>query len=137
MNNEIWKDVLGYELVYQVSNLGRVKRIAHYKNTYSGRVLTQNLDNKGYLRVHLSKNNKSINRSIHQLVLEAFVGPKPDGLQGRHLNGNRLDNQLINLQWGTPSENQKDSIRHGTKFQPNTRGSNSGQANCRISSNGI
>lgn len=128
MNSEIWRDVFGYESVYQVSNIGRVKRIAPYRNTYVGRLLTLNLDNGGYLRVHLSKNGKSINRSVHQLVLEAFVHPRSRGLQGRHLNGDKLDNRLTNLRWGTRSENQKDSIRHGTKFQPNTSGSNSGMA---------
>lgn len=128
MSSEVWKNIPGYELVYQVSSLGRIKRISYYRNTYPGRVLTPNLDSRGYLRVHLSQNNKSINRSIHQLVLEAFVGPRPKGLQCRHLNGNRLDNRLANLKWGTPAENQKDSIRHKTKFQPNTRGSNSGMA---------
>ena len=66
-------------------------------------------DTCGYLRVNLHPE-----RPIHQLVLEAYVGPCPEGMQCRHLNGNKQDNNLDNLRWGTQSENQQDSIRHGT-----------------------
>ncbi|MFV0400614.1 MAG: HNH endonuclease signature motif containing protein [Oscillospiraceae bacterium] len=51
---------------------------------------------------------------VHKLVLEAFVGVRPEGMVCRHLNGNSLDNRLLNLCWGTPQENVRDSIRHGT-----------------------
>jgi len=53
-------------------------------------------------------------RYMHRLVLEAFVGPAPDGHEARHLNGDRLDNRLVNLKWGTPHENAADKLRHGT-----------------------
>ncbi len=53
-------------------------------------------------------------RYVHRLVLEAFVGPCPEGMQCRHDNGNPHDNRLENLQWGTPLDNMKDKIRHGT-----------------------
>lgn len=53
-------------------------------------------------------------RYVHHLVLEAFVGPRPHGMQCRHINGNSLDNRLKNLAWGTPSEDNYDRVRHGT-----------------------
>ncbi len=53
-------------------------------------------------------------RYIHQLVCEAFHGPRPDGLQVRHLNGIKTDNRASNLVWGTPAENHADKVRHGT-----------------------
>lgn len=53
-------------------------------------------------------------RYLHHLVLEAFVGPKPRGMQCRHINGDSLDNRLENLAWGTPSEDNNDRVRNGT-----------------------
>lgn len=68
----------------------------------------------GYLLVSFSRRNKRRLRFVHVLVLEAFVGPRPEGFYCRHLNGNPQDNCLSNLCWGTPKENAADSIRHGT-----------------------
>jgi hypothetical protein len=53
---------------------------------------------------------------VHCLVLECFVGPRPPGMQGRHLDGNRDHNYLENLAWGTPKENHADCLRHGTRM---------------------
>jgi hypothetical protein len=53
---------------------------------------------------------------VHVLVLETFFSPRPEGLQCRHLNGNKRDNRLVNLDWGTPMENYDDRVRHGTQF---------------------
>lgn len=77
----------------------------------------QRLDTKGYLRVNLKDGScpvkdKQIN--VHTAVLMAFVGPKPDGMECRHLNGNCCDNRLVNLCWGTHQENMQDQVRHGT-----------------------
>ncbi|KAF5069667.1 HNH endonuclease [anaerobic digester metagenome] len=80
------------------------------------RILSQRI-HKGYYRVNL-KNKKSKSgfstEPVHKLVLETFVGARPEGMLCRHLNGNALDNRLINLCWGTPKQNAQDSIRHGT-----------------------
>jgi hypothetical protein len=69
---------------------------------------------RGYLQVYLNKNGKSYRRRIHQLVLETYIGPCPEGMECRHLNGNSQDNKLENLKWGTPKENVQDAVRHGT-----------------------
>ncbi len=71
-------------------------------------------DRFGYNTVSLRKNKKSYKKFVHRLVLEAFAGDCPDGQQCRHLNGNRKDNRLENLKWGTRSENQMDRVKHGT-----------------------
>jgi hypothetical protein len=71
----------------------------------------------GYLGVTIGGGRKL----IHRLVLESFVGPCPEGMQCRHLNGNRQDNRLVNLCWGTPVENWQDRKKHGhgTKGEAN------------------
>lgn len=64
----------------------------------------------GHLRVDLPGRRAY----VHHLVMEAFVGPRPDGIETRHLNGDPADNRLSNLVYGTKAENTKDSVRHGT-----------------------
>lgn len=64
--------------------------------------------------VTLFVDGKSIQKSVHRLILEAFDGPCPDGMEARHLNGNKLDNRLRNLAWGTRKENMQDRTKHGT-----------------------
>ena len=63
-------------------------------------------------------------RTVHSLVLEAFVGPRPEGMECRHLNGDRKDNRIENLRWGTRAENAQDRVIHGT----DSKGERSGQA---------
>ena len=70
-------------------------------------------DRCGYLRVDIYR-SKNRTRKVHRLVLEAFVGPCPEGWLCRHLNGVRDDNRLSNLRWGTVAENRRDMERHGT-----------------------
>lgn len=72
----------------------------------------------GYRTVGLRRNHKTHRRFVHALVLEAFVGPRPLGLQCRHLDGNRTNNRIENLCWGTAQENQDDINRHGTRWVP-------------------
>ncbi len=68
---------------------------------------------QGYPAVTLHNNGARRRAMVHHLVLEAFVGPRPDGMQARHLDGNRWNPSLSNLCWGTWEENQADRIRHG------------------------
>lgn len=69
---------------------------------------------KGYLRVPLRNGTERKMVTIHSLVLTAFVGPRPDGAHGCHSNGDKEDNRISNLRWGTASENYDDKRRHGT-----------------------
>lgn len=106
-----------------------MKRIAGFCNyfvTVDGRVrsmrgrwgrgcwLKPHTNMDGYLRVSLCSGGHSQVCTVHRLVLQTFVGPCPPGMQCRHLNGVRTDNRLGNLCWGTPSENNQDTVRHGT-----------------------
>ena len=112
MTKEIWKDVIAYEGIYKVSNLGRVKRIG---NGSDGRKLSERIMNqkasgwKGkYLSVVLTKNNESKNQYVHRLVGIAFYGmPKNNKTQINHIDGNKHNNCLNNLEWVTAKENQQ------------------------------
>jgi len=116
---EEWRDVAGFEGLYQVSNHGRVR--SRYKPGARGelsaywaiRKLT--VDSRGYPCVSFRLNDKAIKPPVHRLVLEAFVGPCPEGMECRHLDGNQENNQLDNLAWGTHVENMEDKLRHGTE----------------------
>jgi hypothetical protein len=78
-----------------------------------------------YFTVHIrNRGKKAGNVRVHRFVLEAFVGPRPPGMQGCHNNGNSLDNRLANLRWGTHADNVADRMRHGTT----PRGEMSGNA---------
>ena len=124
--SEQWLPVVGYEGFYEVSDMGRVRSLdratpmktATGKMTMrrvAGRILKPGTAGRGYPYVNLMREHKrQKTRDVHRLVLEAFVGPKPDGLVTRHLNGDRLDNRLENLAYGTYSENMADNLRHGT-----------------------
>jgi hypothetical protein len=76
--------------------------------------LAQQTMPNGYRRVRLSIGGVSRGKSVHALVLEAFVGPPSTGMEGCHWDNNRANNRLVNLRWGTHSENMLDQVRHGT-----------------------
>lgn len=79
-----------------------------------GKPLKASLGKSGYTQVVLCGNKNHTYKSVHRLVLETFVGPCPDGMECCHNNGIKDDNKLENLRWDTKSNNQKDSIKHGT-----------------------
>lgn len=119
---EQWRPVAGYEDSYEVSHIGRVRSVGRWRNTrrgesnrwQPGKLLKQEKRSKyGHRRVTLYNNRNPVRRAVHQLVLEAFVGPRPDGLWVLHRDGNPSNNHVRNLYFGTPSENQYDRVRHG------------------------
>lgn len=114
MENEIWKDIPGYEGEYQVSNMGRVKSTVFYKGTKE-RLLTLSErklpHKKGYLRVRLGRRPSRDCISVHRLVMEVFVGKS--NKQVNHINEDKQDNRLENLEYCTNRENT--SMYHSTK----------------------
>jgi len=110
---EEWRDVPGYEGLYEVSSLGQVRSTAR-PGTVGG-ILKAELGKrkKDYYRVSLWKSGANRRLGVHQVLALAFL-PNPDNLPiVRHLNDDHLDNRLENLAWGTVADNQQDSVRNG------------------------
>jgi len=108
---EEWRPIFEYEGVYEVSSLGRVKRVAGCNSSKSGSIRKSHVGNNGYVVMNLSKNGSVKGFSEHRLVTRAFLGPCPDGMQVNHKNGIRHDNRLENLEYLTPSDNARHSFR--------------------------
>lgn len=104
--DEIWCDIPDYEGVYEVSNLGRVRRIK------TGRILKPSTSS-GYFGVLLCINGVQTYNKIHTLVMKAFVGTRPNGYHTNHKNGIKKDNRLDNLEYVTPAENIAHAFRTG------------------------
>lgn len=110
--HEIWKPVVGYEGLYEVSNLGRVRSVGHYVTQngncgtpftrfYKGRIINTARSRNGYEGLTLSNGSKRESKSVHRLVAEAFI-PNPNGLpQVNHKNEVKTDNRAENLEWCT------------------------------------
>ena len=106
---ETWLAVIGYEGLYEVSNDGRIR------NARTGKLKVYTYDKqKRRPFVGLWRNNKIRIIYPHKAVLEAFVGPRPKGMEACHNNGDPFDNKVTNLRWDTPRNNQLDRIKHGT-----------------------
>ena len=103
--DERWKPIR-VDKRYEVSTNGRIRR--------GSRIMSPPIKKNGYRRVTFWNGGNRIYRNVHGLVLEAFVGPRPDGCVCRHLDGNKLNNCLANLVWGSQTENIEDARRHGT-----------------------
>jgi hypothetical protein len=105
---EIWKDIAGYEGLYQVSNLGRVKSLERWIDNIhhvKEKILKPTISPKGYLRVHLRKDKKEKVATIHQIVMRTFNQIKDNNLTVDHIDNNKLNNSLTNLQLLTAREN--------------------------------
>lgn len=121
---EQWKPVAGYEDRYEVSNTGRVRRVKPTRQRGKGSLLTQWPDVGGYPYVSLWHNNKRSNAKVHKLMAIAFLGePKPN-MQVNHIDGDKTNNHLSNLEWVTSSTNLRHAYKLGLK-QP-TRGERHG-----------
>ena len=109
---ENWKDIKGYEGIYQVSDLGRVKSLRY------GNILNPYINSTGYKVVNLSENTKRVTKKVHSLVAECFLNHTPNGykLVVDHINNVKTDNSLNNLQIITHRENcSKDKKGYSSK----------------------
>ena len=102
MENEIWKEIEGYEK-YQISSYGRVKSLKNNKES----IKKHSISSRGYLVVTLFKNNISKTLTVHRLVANTFIENKDNKLTVNHIDGNKLNNNISNLEWVTYSENTK------------------------------
>lgn len=101
MEKEIWKDIAGYEGLYQVSNFGRIKSLR-------SKIILASLSSKsGYCYVGLAKNGMNKQKSVHRLVALAFIPNSENKPEVNHIDGNKHNNTVKNLEWVTKSENMK------------------------------
>lgn len=108
--DEIWKPIAGYEGTYEISNLGRVKRLKGF-HCRADRILKPKKSKSGYLYVNLSQDNKAKPKTVHRIVAETFL-PNPDNLpQVNHKDEDKANNCVSNLEWCTVSQN----INYGTR----------------------
>lgn len=128
MSIERWLPVVGFEGFYEVSDFGRVKRcctVVDVGGTGAGtsygsrrpiaeRIMRTPANSSGYPLLSLSRNGSRKNHYVHALVAEAFLGPRPDGYEVAHRDGNRLNPKAANLMYATPSENNLQKTQHGT-----------------------
>jgi hypothetical protein len=107
---EEWRPVVGYERLYEVSSLGRVRSLP--RNGTPGGVRKLSAGANGYLALVLFDGRRR-HLAVHGLVARAFHGPPEPGQECRHLNGDPTDNRAENLAWGTSLENKADMVAHG------------------------
>ena len=108
------KEIAGFEGKYDITSDGDVISL-NYSGTGKEKILKARADNKGYLRVVLHKNNKPYEHKIHRLVAEAFIPKIEDKNYINHINGDKADNRIENLEWVTLSENTKHAFDTGLK----------------------
>ncbi len=118
--SERWLPVVGWVGLYEVSDLGRVRCLRRHR--VCERILRPSAAGVGYRKVQLSNKGRHEHRYVHDLVLSAFVGPRPPGLEAAHGNGKRDDNRLLNLRWDTRAGNHSDKHHHGTMCRGDTHG---------------
>jgi hypothetical protein len=118
---EEWRPVVGYEGLYEVSSLGRVKSLPRscpaghgsYRRV-PGKIMSQSPDGNGYLAVILSKNSSRKTTRVCRVVAAAFIGPRPDGLVIAHGSNGKLCDEASNLSYKTQAGNMADKLRDDT-----------------------
>lgn len=104
MNNELWLDISEYENLYQVSNCGRIKSL-NYRRTGKEQILKQATNKDGYKFVSLRKNGKGKTFTVHRLVAKAFIPSIENKVEINHIDCDKTNNCVSNLEWCTHKEN--------------------------------
>lgn len=135
---EVWKDIIGYKGFYQVSNLGNVKSldrkvISSNRTSYlrKGKICKQSKSNLGYMTVGFTINNVKVNKYVHRLVAEAFILNLDNKPQINHIDCNKENNNISNLEWCTNSENHIHASKNGLNKLHIHRVAYSGEKNGR------
>lgn len=125
MSDERWAEIPGFGGRYEASDRGRVRSWTHHGSRRSvPKVLRLRSNWAGYQRVRIfTTDSAPLDLSVHRAVLLAFVGLCPEGCEARHLDGNRANNALVNLCWGTKRENFNDQRIHGSAVRGERAGS--------------
>ena len=124
---ENWKDIVGFEGKYQVSNIGGLRRLEHLgrgrygASKYPAKVIipTKSVNKRGYtsLSVSLPSERGRVTRIVAHIVAEAFIGPRPEKMSVCHIDGDSTNNSVENLRYDTHAGNMKDTIAHGTSIR--------------------
>ena len=135
---EVWRDILGYEGFYQVSNQGNVKSldrtvITNNRKPYirKGKLCNQSKSNLGYMTVGFTVNNVKVNKYVHRLVAEAFITNVNNYPQVNHIDCDKTNNRINNLEWCTNSQNHIHASKHGLNKLHLHRVAYSGEKNGR------
>lgn len=116
---EVWRQIKGCEGAYEISSFGRVKSLKSGKPL----IMKPKVESNGYLRISLYNNKKGRSVLVHKLVAEAFLGQRPDGMQVNHIDGDKTNNKVDNLEYCTCSENIKHAYNTGLKEKCREHGS--------------
>jgi hypothetical protein len=114
MENEIWKDIFGYERLYQVSNYGRIKSFAC--KTRDPFIMSQFNHKQGYKRISLTRANHDKTFMVHRLVAEAFIPNPRNKKTVNHIDGDKGNNNVLNIEWATQKENNMHAWSTGLNY---------------------
>lgn len=122
---EQWRPILGWEGYYEASNLGNLRSVERVvedtlgrRNRLRSRPMKPHVNrNNGRRMITLQGKGRLEKRTVSSVVLEAFQGPRPAGMQCCHSDGNALNDRIENLRWDSHAENERDKVRHGTHQQ--------------------
>lgn len=143
MQQEIWKDIKGYESFYQVSNYGRVKSLKRKRKGRNGfdvnvreKLLKHKINRYGYVTYSICKYSKIKQFTSHRLVAITFLENEYNLPQINHINGNKLDNNVNNLEWCDNQHNMKEAYRLGLSKARKSKDNSLSKKVCKIK-NGV